>query len=266
MRFTFAILLSAIAQTIVSALPIADVQHDLVARDEFDVTPIHREYDGDLLKRDDHHGYQVALHRSQPGTVDEHWSLQFHPHPENTKDQDWHEIHAVSNAQNKGVLPTSSEAKKFFKHGFKGKFGSDLHHVIGEFDNYQKAQEAFLSINKDVNLEEQFPKQNCVDCTKMAVDHMVQKKFIKDDDNVKGFHEIHEKYKDIVRQTTGTPAKMKAAGVPKKPEEAGGSSSSKKSKDGSTSKKSKDGSSSKKSKDGNLKIKKGKDGKKSKKS
>ena len=32
MRFTFAILLSAIAQTIVSALPIADVQRDLVAR------------------------------------------------------------------------------------------------------------------------------------------------------------------------------------------------------------------------------------------
>ena len=32
MRFAFAILLSAIAQTVVSALPIADVQRDLVIR------------------------------------------------------------------------------------------------------------------------------------------------------------------------------------------------------------------------------------------
>jgi len=212
MRFTFAILLSAIAQTIVSALPIADVQRDLVARDEFD---------GDLLQRDDR--YQVALHRAKVGTEDEHWSLQFHPHPDNTKDKKYHEMHALSNPAEKGVLKTEwTPGKKDFDHAFAARPGSQ-HHVIGEFANQAKAMDAVRSINKNVALDKPFPGQNCVDCTRMAVDHMVGKKLIKDDSRVAEFHKIHEENKDAVRTTTGTDAKKAAAGVvvPKKEEKSG---------------------------------------------
>jgi hypothetical protein len=210
MRFTFALLLSAIA--IVSALPIAEVQRDLDARDEFDV---------DLFERNPDTRYQAALHRANIGTEDEHWSLQFHPHPENTEDKKWHEVHALSKPGQNGVLQTEwTPGKKDFVHGYAGKPGTTAHHhVIGEFANQAKAIEASKSVSKNVHMEGQFPGHNCVDCTKEAVDHLVNKKHIKDDDKVKEFHKIVQENKETVRKTTGTDAKKALAGVPAPKEE-----------------------------------------------
>jgi len=213
MRFTFAILLSAVAQTIVSALPISDVQSDIDARDEFDVAPIRREYDAPIFKRVSK-PYQVALHRSDIGSSSEHWALHIHPTGEGVKDNKWHIMHAVSDKANKdpkGALAVEQKNEKGYTHGRPVKPTSQ-HHVIGEFKSHADAERAMESFH-NVKLHQPYPKENCVDWTKKAVDHMVSNNLMTSHSNgVQGFHNIHDTNKDTVRATTATKANKKEAG------------------------------------------------------
>jgi len=212
MQFTFAILLSAIAQTMVSALPISDMQGDIYARDEFDVAPIRRAYDSAIFKRVSK-PYQVALHRSDIGSEKEHWALHIHPTGDGVKNNQWHVMHAVSDKTNtpKGALHTEQKDKEGYTHGRPLKDDSQ-HHVIGEFKSHADAERAMKSLH-DVKLHEAYPQQNCVDWTKHAVDHMVEHGHMTSHSNgVAGFNAIHAANKDTVRTNTGTAANKKAAG------------------------------------------------------
>jgi len=213
MRFTFALLLSAIAQTVVSALPIGDIQDDLSARDEFDVAPIRREYEGDLFTRASK-PYQVALHRSDIGSEKEHWALHVHPTGDGVKNNQWHVMHAVSDKGGKpsGVLYTEKQDRDGYKHPTTTKATSQ-HHVIGEFKSHADAERAMTSL-QNIHLKDAYPKQNCVDWTKHAVDHMAANGHMTSHSNgVAEFNKIHSANKDAVRAKTGTAANKKAAGV-----------------------------------------------------
>jgi len=218
MCFIFAILLCAITQTLVSALPISDVQGEIDARDEFDVAPLRRALydDAQIFKRArPPKPYKFALHRTNVGKPNEHWALHFHPAaradatgaPNTYK----HIVHATSDPREKGFLQTVEQGAHDYIHGQQEH--RSIHHVIGEFSSHGDAKRAIKAI-KGINLDEKFPTANCADWTKEAVKHMVDHKLMTAHSNgVDTFNQMYDINKDTVRRATGNQRNKIKAGL-----------------------------------------------------
>jgi len=212
MRFSVAALLLGVS-TVVSALPIAHSTSslDLEGRDGFDVS--------DMFERDfddlatvvlyPRVKYQVALHRSDVDTKDEHWSVRFHP-TDKAKLAKWDVVHAVSNNKNgKGVLVTAYEergGKHDIKHGpgYDPGLHNEHHHILGDIKDRKTAKRIAKSL-KIFKCEKPYPDHNCVDWTKQAIDHLHEKKVINDEKHQE-FTNLYNDHQDAVRKKTDTDA------------------------------------------------------------
>jgi hypothetical protein len=246
MRFSFAALLLGVS-TVVSALPIAHSTSslELEGRESVDVSDMfERGFDEPATvvlyprtrssarlqaaaqkakevaeakakaeaKANEPVPYHVALHRSKVGTVDEHWSVRFHPQEKSQKDV-WHVVHAVSNNKDgKGVLETEHLVhgqKDDKKHGagYDPAHHNEHHHILGSYKDHESAAAAAHSLTQ-FKCKKQYADHNCVDWTKQAIDHLHAEKHI-DDDKHKHFTELYEANKDAVREKTNTPENRK---------------------------------------------------------
>jgi hypothetical protein len=151
--------------------------------------------------------YQVSLKQSNPGEVNEHWALHFHP--KEAGKGNLHILDATSKAKNKGVLHVSSENKGKYK---PGESSTSKSFPIAEFSSKNKAMTAMRDVKKHVKMVGQYPQNNCVDFTCTAVQHMATNGHI-DQAVADRFIQHYDEHKDAVRAKTDTPANRAAAGV-----------------------------------------------------
>jgi len=210
MRFSVAALLLGVS-TVVSALPIAHSTSslDLEGRDGFDVSDMfERDFDDPatvvLYPRVK---YQVALHRSNVDTKDEHWSMRFHPQNK-VKTAKWDVVHAVSdNIDGKGVLVTAHEERggkddDKYGPGYDPSHHNEHHHILGDFRDRKSAKAAAESLTQ-FKCQKPFPDHNCVDWTKQAVDHLHTQGHI-DDEKHAHFTKLYNDHQAAVRVNTNT--------------------------------------------------------------
>jgi len=149
--------------------------------------------------------YQVALHRSQPGTEHEHWSM--HIHPQNRlKKAKWHIIHAVSNPSGNGVLETEHKTmggllKGGYKPASQHNNGAE-HHILGQFNSAKEAKAAARSLTH-LRCTNGYPHENCVDWTRQAVNRLHQQGHI-DAAHHDMFTNIYNNHEATVRANTDT--------------------------------------------------------------
>ena len=144
----------------------------------------------------------MALHQSKAGTVDEHWSMQFHPQTSHAS-ATWHSVDAASDKGSGGVLQTDHRI-----HGGKNGGGYDAskqgknHMILGSFKSAGHAKAAAESL-KGIHCEHPFPAENCVDWTKKAVQKLHDDKHITTE-RKDAFMAHYNKHAETVRAKTGT--------------------------------------------------------------
>jgi len=213
MRFsTIANVLLLGVAAVVSALPITQPTSslELESRDDFDFPDMfERDFDEPSLYR---RVYHVALHKSDVGTPHEHWQIHFHPEHKDDHAH-WHRVHAVSSdAKHRGVLETEHTEKGGPHKGYDpAKQHADGHHhmILGSFHNHDDAKKAAESL-KGIKCDTKFPRQNCVDWTKHAVDKLHADGHI-NVANHQAFTNHYNEHAETVRKDTNTPENRAAA-------------------------------------------------------
>jgi len=149
--------------------------------------------------------YDVALHRSDVGTEDEHWSVRFHPQEKSQKDV-WHVVHAVSNNEDgKGVLETEhlvhgQKDDKKDGPGYDPAHHNEHHHILGSYKDHESAAAAAHSLLQ-FKCTKPYPDHNCVDWTKQAIDHLYAEKHINDEKHTH-FTTLYNDHEKDVRENT----------------------------------------------------------------
>jgi len=216
MRFSVAVnvLLLCVA-TIVSALPIAHSTSslELEGRDDFEVSDMfERDFDEAatvaLYRRTKKTDWQIALHRHNPGTEKEHWALHIHPAGAGKNSGKWHVVDAriPEKAPSNSKLITVHDKKANYDPGLqKGKKGNHEHHILGKFHGNDNQAKILAESLKALQLTKEYPKENCVDWTKMAVNHLHAEQHITDEGH-KLFTDIHDEHHEAVRKATAKKA------------------------------------------------------------
>ena len=124
----------------------------------------------------------------------------------------WYIVEARGSRNNKGVLKTTHSIMGENGIGYDPALQGSHHLILGSL-KANDAKEAAKSL-EDIKCTGMFPAQNCVDWTRIAVDHLHQQKHISDSNHAH-FMDIYNTHQGEVRKRTDTAVTREGVGVPK---------------------------------------------------